>query len=498
MSAARETPVAGLLTIDVAAELRKLAEGSLEGSWQAPAELVRRAVASGARRVDVTIDRRRVCVRDDGRPLPARLREALAAALDGARDAAARHAALLELETAGAAGLLSLLAMEPAHVAVQSDADAGTTIVLEGVSLDRGQARDGLRALARFAPAIVGIDGRELQRGFGPTLAEAALDPPLTGRVALVAADDAARVWLLQDGVVGAHLTLPTAPAFSAFVEMRPFGAGPASADTLRRAVEPYLAALVDQAVRLGLAAARSLRGRPQAEQRQLRAFLVLAARRRLRTAEVLAAPVFRAFAGEGGERWLSLLDLGREAEKTERTLWVVASVEESRGASTGRGPLLLLAADERSPVSEILGISFRTPPPPLPPSLSARLRIGVASIGSALRHAAEVLRPGGRRALVPEHALSTDERAFARALAGQLPTRGPIAATVRFCAGRGSVRRAGTSWWLPRENATVVASVRAVASDPAWIYPAALALFAGRARPTTEARAAWRSRSAR
>ncbi len=498
MRGARETPVAGLLTIDVAAELRKLAEGSLEGPWQAPAELVRRAVAAGARRVDVTIDRRRICVRDDGQPLSAPLREALVAALDGAREATARHAALLELEAAGAAGLLSLLAMEPAHVVAHSDAGAGTTIVLEGARLDRGQARDGLRALARFVPAIVSVDGRQIDRGFGPTLAEAALDPPLTGRVALVAGDDAARVWLLQDGVVGAHLTLPTAPAFSAFVEMRPFGARPASADTLRRAVEPHLASLVDQAVRLGLAAARSLRGRPEAEQRQLRAFLVLAARRRLRTAEALAVPVFRALAGEGGERWLSLLDLGREADKSERTLWAVASVEESRGANTGRAPLLLLAADERSPLSELLGISFRTPPPPLPPSLAARLRIAVASICSALRHAAEVLRPGGRRAPVPEHALSADERTFARALAGQLPTRGPIAATVHFCAGQGQVRRAGTSWWLPQGNVMVLTAVRAVARDPAWIYPAALALFAGRARPTEEARAAWRSRSAR
>ena len=42
-----------LLTIDAESELRKLAEATLEGPWQAPAELVRRALAAGARRVDV-------------------------------------------------------------------------------------------------------------------------------------------------------------------------------------------------------------------------------------------------------------------------------------------------------------------------------------------------------------------------------------------------------------------------------------------------------------
>ena len=48
MSSAAET-ADSLLTIDFEAALAKLAWSQLQGAWQAPAELARHAIASGAR-----------------------------------------------------------------------------------------------------------------------------------------------------------------------------------------------------------------------------------------------------------------------------------------------------------------------------------------------------------------------------------------------------------------------------------------------------------------
>src|SRR6185436_4688851 len=114
------------LTIDVAAELQRLAFATLEGPWQVPAELVRRSVAAGARRIEVTLARNRVTVRDDGRPLPAECQRDLDVLLDPQAPGPGRHRALLALETH--TSLLSIAALAPTHVRVTSGSGAGTTI----------------------------------------------------------------------------------------------------------------------------------------------------------------------------------------------------------------------------------------------------------------------------------------------------------------------------------------------------------------------------------
>ena len=63
--------VGGLLTIDVGSELRKLSQAQLQGPWQIPAELVRRALRAGATEVDVRTERHGVRVIDDGAGVPA-------------------------------------------------------------------------------------------------------------------------------------------------------------------------------------------------------------------------------------------------------------------------------------------------------------------------------------------------------------------------------------------------------------------------------------------
>ncbi|MFO0631228.1 MAG: hypothetical protein U0168_00095 [Nannocystaceae bacterium] len=62
----------------------------------------------------------------------------------------------------------------------------------------------------------------------------------------------------------------------------------------------------------------------------------------------------------------------------------------------------------------------------------------------------------------------------------------------IAMCAGAGPIRRTRGVLLLPRRNPIVAASVRAVASDPAWAYPACLALLVHHARAPERLRRAW------
>ena len=64
----------------------------------------------------------------------------------------------------------------------------------------------------------------------------------------------------------------------------------------------------------------------------------------------------------------------------------------------------------------------------------------------------------------------------------------------VHMCTGSGPARRVGPGpdkLLLPRESDQVQAAVHAVARDPAWVYPALLALLEGRNFPE-RARRKW------
>ena len=100
--------VGGLLTIDVASELRKLSLAQLQGPWQLPSELVRRALRDGATQVEVDLARHRAEVRDNGRGVPETHLEWTGVLLDSRRTNEERHAALTALEATGELVLLML------------------------------------------------------------------------------------------------------------------------------------------------------------------------------------------------------------------------------------------------------------------------------------------------------------------------------------------------------------------------------------------------------
>ncbi len=474
-----------LLTIDVESELRRLAEAVLEGSWQVPTELVRRAVASGARRVEVQLSRGRVVVQDDGRPLLAFRREALERLLDPRRPPSDRHAALVALEAEPE--LLTIAALKHARVRV-SAGPGGTAVTIDTAALDVTAARHGLESCTRFAPCTIVVGGRALPRGFRSAFAERALEAPLHGRLALTG-EPSVHLWLLAHGVVSSHLTLPDTPAFEAAIELGGL-AGSSTPALLREAIEPHLGSLVDQAVRLMLdQVAAETAGEDTVC--AMRTRLLVAARRGWRRDEILRAPLVRVLGRGAGRtaRRVSLLDLG-----TGRTLPCLDPHDDPAAhllPAAPAGPVVVLGEEDRGTLATLLRLRFR-PVPRRVVAIGWRARVrrwATAAVQRLGRLATRLRHPGAGRALA-ESAMSAEERAFVRALAAGLRDG---ATRVVLTDGAAPPHRDHTSLRLPRRHPDVSAAIRAVTRDPSYLYAAVWALQ-DEAVPSEDAARAWRS----
>src|SRR5690606_26926419 len=185
-----------------------------------------------------------------------------------------RHSALTRLESEGELTLLGLFGLQCRQIEIHSAGPHGearllfqrgqppqvqasasprppqTRVVLSAPALDRRQVVQWMHNVARFAPATIVLDGKPINRGFDDTIAHAPLLPPLQGRVAVPKESDSAHVWLLEHGLVTAHITVPEAPAFEAAVELGT-DAVDLSAARLREAIAPHIKELIEQASRL-------------------------------------------------------------------------------------------------------------------------------------------------------------------------------------------------------------------------------------------------------
>jgi hypothetical protein len=472
-----------LLTIDVAAELRKLTGATLEGSWQVPAELVRRALLAGASRITVELGRPLV-VRDDGEPLAPTRQRLLLTVLDERSSAVERHQALVDLEDDP--GLLAVAAARPAAVRFEQGRSGGTTVVVGGARLDAAAARRWLQTCARFAPAEVTVDGAVVTRGFGEALLDSPLEAPLDGRLALTPGGETAHLWLLLGGVVTAHLTLPDAPAFEAAIEMSGSVKGRSPA-ALREAIQPHVAALTDQAVRLLLRAASH--ERDEERHRHVRLQLLAAARLGIRAGEIFAAPLYRTLEGPAARAG------GRASLRDLQDGWPLPCLDpgdDPAGFLLPPGPVLVVDAEERGRLARLLGARFR----PLTPrrmdrGFGARWRRALSRGAETAREVASRVRHPGSGRVVSEAALPADERRLLRALREAMPgTR--LALTD---GGGGRPRRVEGGLGIPRRHPDVARAAALVARDPSWAYPAALALLDGVEPPDEAAVEAWRAR---
>jgi len=453
-----------LLRIDYEAERRKLATSTLDAAWRVPAELVRRALRTGAARVAIERSRDGLVVRDDGPPLAQDLASALATLRDSGVSAEERHAALLRLEPEP--GLLAAsLQLECARAAGEN------RLLLRGAVLD-GAACRALAEALRFGPPGLSLDGRALPRGFGAAWAEGPLPAPLRGGLSLTA-EAAAEIAVVLDSVVITRASLPDGPPFSAWVDARSLGdvGGTPSPAGLRAALAPHEPTLTLAAVDLALAAVPLFAGGSGSARERLLDLLLTAARRGARRGEILRAPLLPAIDhGETVSR--SLLDLGREAEAAPgRVVCALEPEVDPEEMLLPEGTVYRIGPGSRARISALLGVRFR---PAVPKDarggLVARLRRAGRDLGRAARRALAWLRhPAGGRPVAAGD-LRPQERALLRAL-------GP---GVALTTGSGPPVRKAAEWRLPRENPVVSAAARAVAEDPRWAYPAALALFEG------------------
>lgn len=464
-----------LLTIDVAAEVRKLAEALGEDGSRLPIELVRLLVRSGAREIAVSLLRSQLRLRADGAGFDPSLLSDLAALRDPRASGARRHRALLRLE-AEAPALLGLAGLAACDVLVETAGcrfrhagsrppeittaarEAGTRITVEGFRNERERARLALEEACRFAPARIRLEGREIPRGFEDVLAHIALPAPLSGALALPARGETARVLLLQGGVVAARLTIPEAPCFEAAVEL----AGGRSPSQLREAAVPLVPALIAAAVELLHEAGEHIRDFADEDQRRIRRQLLAAARRHGNASSALKLPLVAGYVA-GETRWFSLLDL---RPSSGGAVLALHPGQDPRGMVAGPDPVVVLDAQERRLLGELLGLRF-APPAPRPPS---RRWEGWRRVLRALLLLLD-RRPGRP---IPEERLSSGERAFLAAL-------GEAGASACLAEGVGPVRRRAGRWAIPRGNPLAAACRRVVTRDPAWGYTAALALLGER-----------------
>jgi hypothetical protein len=498
------------LSIDFGAALAKLAPAQLQGTWQLPAELARLAIAAGASEVDLGIRKARLELAAAGARLDLVVVRDLGTVLDAAAPAASRHRALMGLDERGALALAALATLPWRRLLLESGGPQGWTLAaaaggrprlrhgcgapglavsLTGLRLDAAAATRWLERNGRFAPVPIRIAGRPIARGFRRPLIRTRVHEPLPAVLALAAHGETPRLWLLEHGIISTRATVPGYPAFEAAVEMAgvaPPGASPAA---MREAIQPFLEALIAEAVDLvaGLARRAELL-RPDARERAAR--LLLEAARRDRFRRLLAAiPVFPTLTG-GERRWASIADLealsrdgGRRGDG--RPLAALAADQDPRLYVTGPRPLLLLGHAERALLGEILGVAFTTPPARPRPRRSLR-RLAGAVLGR-LAYAWQRLRRG----VVGEAALAAGERTFLDAV--RRAGAAPWPRAVDFCAGGSRIHLTGDGrLLLPRAHPTVEAAVQAVAHDPSWLYPALVALLGGRELPAEAVREAW------
>lgn len=517
--------VAGLLTIDVASELRKLSRAQLQGPWQLPAEIVRRAVRFGATRIDIQTARHRVRVQDDGSGLDVAHLQWAALLFDTTRSNEDRHLALTTLEECGQLVLLAVAGMKQAklrlevshggrrtlldvqpgkapRLATGSSELQGRNIVveLESPELDRRQMTHWLASAARFCPIAVSVDGKLLQDGLSSAMAVCPLKAPLSGRVAIVPDGETAHAWLLEHGLVTGHITLPEAPSFEAAVEMGS-SENDLSAARLRDEITPLLPELVDQATAVLVELASRAPRYSEGGRLRIARLALTALKRRLHTAALCRAPIFRVIDAQGS-RLVDLMTL-RECAGTDpsggKTLSALYPSQKPERFALGTSPVLIADEVERARLAELLGVRFR--PPDAREAHMSPLAWGRRFADAASRNVKRGLtwmRHPLRAPVIPDARLTQEERALLAAIGEHLGGSGGPAFGARMCEGAGPLRRSREErphLLLPRDNPDVVACVRAVARDPSWVYPALLVLLEGRSLPPPAARSRWARR---
>jgi len=493
----------GFLSVDVEAQVRKIARRTLRSPAEHLVELVRDAARRGARTVRVGVSRGEAWIEDDGAPQREEELARLCVALDPAADPAARTGGLSFFGGPEGMGLLAAFATGPQRVEVEAAAPAGRVRAIfaqgarprverragggrAGCSVRIARAGDPARERAllaracRFSPGRIVLDGAEIGGRGAPS--DALADTRLAsgdGLVWIPPCADVCRVRLLERGIVKREKVNPPdgGLVYEAAIECR--DAEPAGrAGELREAARRLYGELGRRAGSLAGAA------RDRVEE-----LLFLHFRRTGDASIVGELPLFRRL---GGGAPASLASLRREAAAGRPVEAILAG--EDRGQGTGGrrgGAVLVLTARQWEFLAEHAGVPLWRPPQP--PREASRLARYLARLASRLREAWG-RAAGGSAAPVAAADLDEGERLLVDLVSAEL-ARGtrrlhgaPPGARVRAAAGEGSgparlVEGEGGEWLLllPRRGRAARLAARALARDPGLAGAATALLARGR-----------------
>jgi hypothetical protein len=332
----------------------------------------------------------------------------------------------------------------------------------------------------------VRINGTRCACGFHRCLLETRIDRPLPGRIAITEAGDAPHLWLLRHGVLASRAAVPGFPAFEAALELGELvgvGAGP---DEQREAINPHLPQLIERAALMMVEAADRLPALADGPRDRLTCLLLRAARKDLLRDRILALPLVCVADGSPLVRWLSLNQL---VASGRGVLACDAPDNPRRGAAGDGAPVVLVSAEQRSLLADLLGIRLQQVP-------RCPRRFGLRKAAAALQLLMDRLSQlmwgmSGRRVVPNEDLLAAE-----RELLDELDRQAASPTEVRMCAGSGPIRRRGRVLLLPRYHRLVAGSVRLLSDDEGWRYPVALALLGDRAGPLDELRDRWMRRN--
>lgn len=490
------------LSVDHEAAIEKVAQGTLQGPWQIPAELVRLATASGAREVRVQIGERDVRVEAPEALLPRRTLSDLVTLLDRDVDAARRHEALAAVQEDEASALAAALCRPGTTLGLRLGGHGGISLSrdetgritapwvsedrlgrpglcleLGGLALERGIATSWLRRAARWCEARILLDGRRLETGFVGALIEGRLATAVgPARVALTRRTGPPRLWLLRHGILAATATVTDFPGFEAALELGGDAPATVPASGLREKAGHVLDPLLDAAIDLGLAAARRS-DPPETLRRPVSLFLLEVAARRRRTAEISSTPFLR-IADEGRIRPTTLDELARRIRVAVDGSCLLETLELDAPLDDLPRPTFLAETSERSLVAQVLGVQTVAPPTSSPGRSSWR----------RLRDLRDRLRAIRARE-IPSYEWTEAESRLLEALSRSDPAR-----DFGLRRGNGPPLLTSDRGLLAREAPGVVRATRALASRPSWVYPVWLALFGDREPSPPGLRETWRA----
>ncbi len=492
------------LSIDVASELDTLCEAQLRGTWQVPAELVRLALRLGATAVSVEGRGRGIGISWRGPKIGEAPLADLASALDPKRSSSDRQRAIAALESSGMEALLWAAGLRGSRIRVTSSGGrhhvlyegrhrrrprvegGGGQTATEGVDiewrcagLDRRRALRWLAVAARFSRAEVEIDSRPAPRGFAGGLYSVRIEDPLPCRIGLTRHGEDPVLWLLQNGVVSTRASLPGYPPFEAAVELGGCVAPGASGADLRRAVTPFLVEIVDRAVWMMLEVADRLSSMDESHRQRLSLLLLRSARKGIRSREICAVPLVRSC---GDDRLLTVDEIREMAARHGGLLQVLETRDAEGEALVDPRSTLVASSEAREILSELADVRFQTPFR-RHRSFGRRLAARLWILGIGLSRRMRGLQPRRR---VRETELNPRER---RVLGSLREAVAPV--ELELWEGKGAIAKSSSALVLPLSNPAVEAASQLVTDQPAWIYPALLALDTGERVPD-EIRRAW------